>query len=254
MPASLEDRPMAEPTYDSPEQALERTDAFYADEGGFRYSLEKVTEWLRRHVRLPQAGRVLDLCCGDGIWSKGIGDLNPALDLYGIDLSQGAVAKARRLLEADAAHFVVGDAEGDLPFPDGFFALVFARGPGLYNQHSMERPAAIRILEGWHRKLAPGGEFCSVFHSTPERMGTYTPMDQVKLPYNRSPRRTEAVDFRGGKYHHTTDSFLAPFRRARGVEIARYAFVASTHILVTRRRDVPAAGGDFACPRRPGPR
>ena len=74
--------------YDSPEDALAATDSFYRAAAGFSYDLEAVKSWLAAHVRILKAGRVLDLCCGDGIWSKGFLELSPDLELYGIDLSK----------------------------------------------------------------------------------------------------------------------------------------------------------------------
>ncbi len=211
------------------------TDRFYRENEGFGYSEEYVNGWLRANVDLPETGRALDLCCGDGIWSKGMQNLRPELEIFGIDYSSGGIEKARKLLRADEEHFVVGDAETEMPFTEGFFDLVFARGPGLYNQHDMDRPATIAVIERWHRLLTPEGLFYSIFASTQEMMGTYTPPDEVKLPYNRYPRRTETVDFRGGKYHHTEESFLAPFRKARDVVIEGYRYERGLHILVTRR-------------------
>lgn len=225
---------MPEPTYDTPADALRATDSFYAEDG-FAYSEAMVQRWLSAYVAVPSAGRVLDLCCGDGIWSRGFQLLNPDLELFGIDISEGAITKARELLGSDDAHFVVGDADTALPWEDGTFTLVFARGPGLYNQHSMDRPASIAVIEAWHRVLAPGGRMVSIFSSDPRRMGTYTPMDEVKLPYNRAPRRTDAVDFAGGKYHHTIESFLTPFWKAEGVKVGDYRFVGNLHILMSTR-------------------
>src|SRR5690606_23185388 len=115
-------------------------------------------------------GRILDLCCGDGIWSKGIQHVNPDLELFGVDISQGAIEKARKLVDADEQHFIVADAESQLPFEDNFFSLIFARGPGLYNQHNMDRPSTISIIEHWHSKLNSRGLFYSIFASTPEKM------------------------------------------------------------------------------------
>ncbi len=225
---------MSEDVYKGPERALQATDDFYGNQEGFQYTEEKVTGWIQKHVKLPKSGRVLDLCCGDGIWSKGIRNVNPKLDIYGIDISEGGITKARMLLNADNKHFIVGDAEAGLPFDDGFFHLIFARGPGLYNQHSMDRPSTIGVIESWHLKLAQGGVFYSIFASTPKKMGTYTPMDEVKLPYNRSPRKTEAVDFRGGKYHHTIQSFLTPFWKAKNISVRGYSFFENLHVLITR--------------------
>ncbi len=225
---------MKNTVYKTPEDALKATDEFYFSQEGFQYPEEKVTSWIRDYVKLPDSGRVLDLCCGDGVWSKGMQNTNPSLELYGVDIATGAIEKARKILSADERHFIVEDAESGLSFDDGFFELIFARGPGLYNQHNLDRPATIRVIETWHSKLTPSGVFNSVFASNPEKMGTYTPMEDVKLPFNRSPRKTETVDFHGGKYHHTIQSFLTPFWKAKNVKIVRYSFFQNLHVLITR--------------------
>jgi SAM-dependent methyltransferase len=236
--------------YDSPEDALAATDAFYRAAAGFSYDPDAVKAWLAAHVGVPKAGRVLDLCCGDGIWSKGFSELSPGLELYGIDLSKGGIDKARELLgaghESDiAARFVVGDAEAGLPWPKGHFDLIFARGPGLFNQHDFARPAAVRVLEDWHSHLTDRGRFYAVFASTPRLMGRYTPMREAVLPYNRAPRQTGTIDFEGGKFHHSIESFHRPFWYASNVEIVAYSFQGNQHILVTRlARAVRASAGE----------
>lgn len=223
--------------YETADEARLATDAFYASTG-FEYTDQQVRDWLAiylpsSHPILQQgrSGTVLDLCCGDGIWSRGIKTLNPRLTLHGIDLSAGGIEKARSLVPDDASNFRAGDAETALPWPDATFDLIFARGPGLYNQHSMDRPATIAVIEMWHRALKPGGRFISIFYSHPERFGTYTNPLQVALPYNRAPRLTPAVDFTGGKYHHDITSFLAPFRKAVNVKLGDYRFIRNNHIL-----------------------
>lgn len=226
---------MSKKIYNTPEEALRATNEFFSRQEGFQYSEKMVTEWLKDHVKIPKAGRVLDLCCGDGIWSKGFQNANSNLELFGIDISVGGIEKAKKLLNADNNHFVVGDAETMLPFPDNFFTIIFARGPGLYNQHDMDRSATIEVIESWHKKLTKDGSFYSIFASRPEKMGTYTPMEDAKLPFNRSPRRTETVDFHGGKYHHTTQSFLAPFWKGANVVIVRYDYFKNLHFLITRK-------------------
>lgn len=223
------------PVFEKPDQALAATDVFYETQEGFQYSEDMVTSWLSQFVKIPKIGRVLDLCCGDGIWSKGFEILNSALDLYGIDISHGGIAKAMKLLGTDSEHFVVGDAEAELPFQDDYFHLIFARGPGLYNQHNMDRPSTIEIIEHWHTKLVSGGLFYSIFASNPQKIGTYTEMENAKLPYNRCPRKSDSVDFKGGKFHHSIQSFLAPFWKASNVAIVRYSFINNMHILVTKK-------------------
>jgi SAM-dependent methyltransferase len=223
------------PAYENPAQALEATDRFYEHADGFQYPLEYVVNWLTQNVALPQTGRVLDLCCGDGIWSKGMKEIRPGLEIFGIDISLGGISKAGRLLSVDDSHFVVGDAETELPWRDGFFDVIFSRGPGLYNQHCMDRPATIAVIEMWHRKLSKKGRFYSIFSSQPEAMGTYTPIEKVKLPYNRASRQTDAVDFRGGKFHHSIQSFLTPFWKAQNVAFVQYSFFNNHHVLITRK-------------------
>jgi SAM-dependent methyltransferase len=225
---------MMREVYESADEARQATDAFYRDEG-FQYTDEQVRAWLEIYLRRqPERGSVLDLCCGDGIWAKGIKSMQPGLDVHGIDISPGGIEKARSALPDDAERFVVGDAECDLPWADGTFDLIFARGPGLFNQHSMDRPATIAVIERWHRALTPRGVFVSIFYSDPEQFGTYSNPLKVRLPYNRAPRLTEAVDFTGGKYHHDITSFLMPFRKARNVVLGEYRFIRKNHILETR--------------------
>jgi len=82
--------------------------------------------------------------------------------------------------------------------------------------------------------MTPRGLFYSIFSSDSAKMSAYTGMENAKLPYHRFPRRTEAVDFTGGKYHHALDSFLTPFWKARNVDIVKYSFIGDMHILITR--------------------
>lgn len=225
---------MANEIYQTADEARQATDEFYADQG-FEYTPEQVNQWLK--IYLPRGLKsvsVLDLCCGDGIWSQGIKNYSDNAQMYGIDISTGAIEKARTLVPDDAENFMVGDAEASLPWPDGTFDLIFARGPGLYNQHSMDRPAAIEVIQMWHRTLKPSGRILSMFYSNPEMFGCYTNPLKVKLPYNRAPRLTDAVDFTGGKYHHDITSFLLPFRKADNVKMGEYRFIRNNHILETR--------------------
>jgi SAM-dependent methyltransferase len=225
---------MDKPLYHTSEEALEATDEFYAEKG-FAYSEDRVTSWVAQHLKLPGSGRFLDLCCGDGIWSLGVKRCQPDLELFGIDISSAGIAKARRLLDSDEKHFVVGDAEVALPWPPKFFHVILARGPGLYNQHDLNRPDTVAVIEQWHEALAEGGRLYSVFASNPRLMGSYTPPEEAELPLNRSPRRTGTVDFHGGKYHHSVESFLTPFWTSSNLEIEDYRFLRNQHILVTRR-------------------
>jgi ubiquinone/menaquinone biosynthesis C-methylase UbiE len=92
-----------------------------------------------QYTQVPKAGKILDLCCGDGIWSRPYKKLNPKLDLFGIDISAGGVERAKEMVGDTKGQFVVGDVESPLPFPKKHFNLIFARGTGIYNQHDMSR-------------------------------------------------------------------------------------------------------------------
>lgn len=221
--------------YENSQGALNATDQFYSEQEGFQYTEELASGWIEKNVKIPKKGRVLDLCCGDGIWSRGFQLLNPDLEIFGVDISKGGIDKAKKLLNTTDAFFKVCNAEETIPFPDDYFDLIFARGPGLYNQHSMESEACVEVLNMWHKKLKPSGRFYSIFASTPRLMGTYTPMDQCKLPYNRAPRKTTAVDFSGGKYHHSIETYHAPFLASKKITIMDYFFKNNLHILITRK-------------------
>jgi hypothetical protein len=66
-------------------------------------------------------------------------------------------------------------------------------------------------------------------------MGKYAPMSETRLPLNRVPRRTPALDFHGGKFHHTPGSFTSPFLAADGVRIRKYVYEPGRHTLLSER-------------------
>ncbi|MCH8822207.1 MAG: class I SAM-dependent methyltransferase [Planctomycetes bacterium] len=88
---------MANEIYQTADEARQATDVFYADQG-FEYTPEQVNQWL--NIYLPRglgSVAVLDLCCGDGIWSKGIKSYSDNAQMYGIDISAGAIEKANNV-------------------------------------------------------------------------------------------------------------------------------------------------------------
>lgn len=102
------------------------------------------TELLRELV--PCHGRVLDVGCGDGIYTLHLAAL--AEQIVGIDYSAEMVAHARRNQQAAAipnASFLEHNTRSSLPFPDQSFDLVFSRrGPSSH-------------LADSYRILKPGG-------------------------------------------------------------------------------------------------
>jgi tRNA1(Val) A37 N6-methylase TrmN6 len=63
---------MLEPIYKNSNQALRATNELYENQEGFQYTEELVVKWIGNNVVVPKTGRMLDLCCGDGIWSRGL--------------------------------------------------------------------------------------------------------------------------------------------------------------------------------------
>lgn len=117
-------------------KAVHNTNTFYQQQGGFSYSDEQVDRWLAKwfypFVKLKGTERILDLCCGDGVWSLGMLRRFPGLLVRGVDVSEGAVENANTRAAAASlggrAKFIAYDCESELPFQDQAFDLIFARG------------------------------------------------------------------------------------------------------------------------------
>jgi SAM-dependent methyltransferase len=228
------------------QKAVEKTDRFYEQHGGFSYLDEQVDRWLGKwflpFVQLAGTEHILDLCCADGCWTFGLLRRFPKLQITGADISGGAIRiadeRAKSLGLNDQTLFLAHDCETSLPFPDSQFDLIFARGLFIFNQHNMMRPECLQLLERWHDKLKRGGRFVAMYGSKPERFGTYTPPEKTKgLPTNLCPRKTKAVDFRGGKFNHSPVSFLQPFLASslNHINIAFYQFQHGRHTLITEK-------------------
>lgn len=118
-----------------------RLDPTYIQALKLRYCLEDL-EGLR--------GRVLDIGCGAGNMPKAIRHYRPDLKVWGTDLSQYALKKARAAPEG--ACFVAAAGER-LPFPDGFF-------DGVTMFDVLEHiPDPVDALREIRRVLRPGGLF-----------------------------------------------------------------------------------------------
>lgn len=100
-------------------QTVKDTDQFYETQNGLSYSNERVDRWLCKwfypFVDLRGDERILDLCCGDGVWSVGLMRKFPKLKVVGVDVSQAAVKNANtRVTElglGDQARFFCHDCE-----------------------------------------------------------------------------------------------------------------------------------------------
>lgn len=99
--------------------------------------------------RAAWRGRVLDLGCGTGIFTRGLAE---AADFaVGIDVSAGLVRKAREKMAGARGAVLVADA-ARLPFRDGAFDAVQSYGEPL--SHIADYEA---VIEELGRTVAPGG-------------------------------------------------------------------------------------------------
>jgi ubiquinone/menaquinone biosynthesis C-methylase UbiE len=109
-------------------------------------------------LRLPEASRVLEVGCGRGVALAALARLRQPRRLVGVDIDGGAVAEARRALDADRidAEVCVADVRA-LPFEDGAFDVVIDFGTLFHIAHADLGVAEIA------RVLALGGQ---VVHET----------------------------------------------------------------------------------------
>ncbi len=98
-------------------------------------------------LRANRSNRIADIACGTGILASRIAeDLRPD-EVYGVDMSDGMLAQARR--RSSSVFWKKAPAE-QLPFADGFLDAVVTTAAF----HFFDQPAALREF---HRVLAPGG-------------------------------------------------------------------------------------------------
>ncbi|MCV7252636.1 class I SAM-dependent methyltransferase [Mycobacterium hackensackense] len=104
---------------------------------------DEVIAQLRQHG----SHQIADIACGTGILADRIQrELQPD-EVYGIDMSDGMLAQARK--RSDRVRWMSAPAE-ELPFEDGFLDAVVTTSAF----HFFDQPAALREF---HRVLAPGG-------------------------------------------------------------------------------------------------
>jgi ubiquinone/menaquinone biosynthesis C-methylase UbiE len=98
-------------------------------------------------LRTHGSRRIADIACGTGILADRIRRELAPDEVYGVDMSDGMLAQARR--RSPDVRWMKGPAE-QLPFEDGFLDAIVTTSAF----HFFDQPAA---LAEFHRVLAPGG-------------------------------------------------------------------------------------------------
>lgn len=111
---------------------------------------------------IPQAGRALDVACGTGYLAIGLAEAGLAREVHACDLSQAMLGRCAENAARSGVpvHLAMSDAER-LPYPDGAFDLVCARGA---LHHVPSPPAALREMR---RVLRRGGMAFVLAEPTP---------------------------------------------------------------------------------------
>jgi SAM-dependent methyltransferase len=113
--------------------------------GGYRYLAGRwapVAQAMIDHYGIKAGDKILDIGCGKGFLLYEISLLVPGVEIFGIDVSEYAIANAKeeikdRLQIANATN---------LPFPDQHFDFVFSITT-LHNLHNYDLDKALREME-----------------------------------------------------------------------------------------------------------
>jgi SAM-dependent methyltransferase len=109
-------------------------------------------KWIHRFLMRQRPGRVLDLCCGPGLYTSRLAALGHSC--YGIDFSPASIEHAKQAGGAAGAacEYCLGDVR-TAQYGGGYDLAML-----IYGEFNMFRPADARdILERAHCALAPGG-------------------------------------------------------------------------------------------------
>ncbi|MGK7927122.1 MAG: class I SAM-dependent methyltransferase [Spirulina sp.] len=141
-----------------------QTDGYLSDRSAEMYDLQVellfngAADVMRRRILAPlkaglesDCGNILDVACGTGRSLQFIKATFPKMSLYGIDLSEPYLHKARQRL-GSTVNLKEGKGE-ELPYCDRFFSAVTST----FLFHELPRPIRKQILAECYRVLQPGG-------------------------------------------------------------------------------------------------
>ena len=145
-----------------------------------------LTNWGLKLVDIQDGWTMLDIGCGGGATLQRLLKRSQDARVYGIDISEESVAKARKVNAdvLDKQVFVTQGSAKSLPYEDGMFDLVTAVETVYF------WPNLPNCLQEVRRVLKPGGKFAilvevvdsdSKWTSIVEGMTAYSPEDLKKL-------------------------------------------------------------------------
>ncbi|OBI16217.1 class I SAM-dependent methyltransferase [Mycobacterium sp. E2497] len=155
------------------------------------YDLPFLQRWVYRpphdeviaQLRAHRARKIADIACGTGILSDRIArELEPD-EIFGVDMSDGMLARARA--RTDRVRWLRGPAE-QLPFDDGALDAVVTTSAF----HFFDQPAALREF---HRVLAPGGLVAVAALSARQPLLQAPSANRWKPQHNASPGEMRAL-------------------------------------------------------------
>ena len=115
-----------------------------------RRTVEVITGKLRRLGEFPAGGRLLDVGCGDGAFTRVLA--NGFREVHGIDVQEPYLARFRETIKSDERFTLVNMSASAMEFPDAFFDTIVTIET---LEHVPELPAAAAEI---CRVLRPGGE------------------------------------------------------------------------------------------------
>ncbi len=113
--------------------------------GGYHYMRGRwtpVAKAMIEHYHIKPGDKILDIGCGKGFLLYELSLLVPGVEIYGIDISDYAIAQAKEEIKG---HLQIGNAN-QLPFADNHFDLVYSITT-LHNLCNYDLDKALREME-----------------------------------------------------------------------------------------------------------
>lgn len=129
----------------------EELDIFY--ESGEKKVNKWIYPWLLE-TDTQKDMKILEFGCGMGRLLRSLEKYHPPENLYGIDISQTMISRAREHLHKDVHLELISD-HGSWPFPDNHFDRIFSYA---VFQHISRKSAVIHTIREISRTLNVGGE------------------------------------------------------------------------------------------------